>query len=335
MKSKRATALKTTTEEPTPKLFKRKPKVAVEIVEVDEPTKGKKKKVKEPTSYDDDITALVAGIKKDIGDVFIPHEGVSSLVEVEDWIPMPQPICDVIGTPGLPCGHVIEVMGAPDCGKTTLVTHALISAQKIGGVAILLDTEHKYHIGRAVAMGLNRKGLIIIRAETTEEAFSKFVTTLKHIIASPKWKDKKIVVAWDSIGATPCKKEIDAEGENFAADSAKALKGGLRRTRYFLSQTKACLLLINQTYEEIGGKSFFKKQKGYGGKGPEYFSTVILSLSRLARLSKQVKGEKVRFGIHTQIEAVKNHLAPPFKQVRVDIDAKGIVYGGRKAGDDA
>jgi len=329
MKSTRAAASE------VPK-FTRKPKVAVVRHVEDAPKKkAKGKKVKDEPTYEDDIQALVDSVKGEIASISIPNEGLSSLVEVSDWIPMPEAICEVMGTPGLPCGHIVEIMGAPDCGKTTLATHALIEAQKKKGIAILLDTEHKFNLKRAMAMGLDRRQLIIIRCETIEQAFADFVTILKRIASTEAGRNRHVVVVWDSIGATPCKKEIAADGDNFAADSAKALKGGLRRTRYFLSQTKACLLLINQTYEEIGGKSFFKKKKGYGGSGPEYFSTVILTLSRLARLSKKVKGETVKFGIHTQIEASKNHLAPPFKQVQVDIDAKGIVYGGRKPGDDA
>jgi len=296
---------------------------------------SKKKKVEavvEKTAVltDSDFSDLVEAAKDAIPDVFIPEKG--SLLDVSDWIALPPPICEVLGDlPGLPCGHIVEVLGLSDSGKTTLVTHAFIGAQADDGIAVLVDSEHKYDIDRAVAMGLNRSHLIIIPVETIEEAFDKFVAMMKIIRAKPEWTKRKVVFAWDSIGSTPCENELDEKTKDHAMLAAKAIKAGLRKTRYFLRKTNASLLLINHVYEKQTKSPWEKKTRGYGGHGPEFFSTIRLEFTRIGKITQKKKDKTTVLGIETQIECIKNHCAAPFRKVEIEIDRKGIVFGDRKA----
>lgn len=309
------------------------------MVEKKKFSKGKKAvaetKAKSPELMTDfDLSELVKAAKEVVPDVFIPEKG--SLTEVSDWIAMPGPICEVLGdVPGLPCGHVVEILGPSDSGKTTLVTHAFIGAQSDDGLAVLADSEHKYDIDRAVAMGLDPKRLIIVPIETIEQAFDKFVAMMKVIRAKPEWSKRKIVFAWDSIGSTPCENELDEKTKDHAMLAAKALKAGLRKIRYFLRKTNASLLLINHVYEKQTKTPWEKKTRGYGGHAPEYFSTIRLECRAIGKITrkKKVDGKdvSVRLGIESEVECIKNHVAAPFRRVKIEIDRKGVVFGGRKA----
>jgi len=319
---------KTKSSEEKPKKKIKKPKEKVEVEETE----------------DDFFSSLIAIAKEKIEGVFVPAEGVGSLVEVDDWIPMPDPICEVLGDlPGLPGGHIVEVLGLPDSGKTTICTHALIGAQMENGVAVLLDSEHKYNIERAVAMGLNREKLIIIPADTIEEAFDKFVGILKIIRSREGWMKRKVVVAWDSVGSTPCENELNEKTKDHNMKAAQTIKAGLRRTRYFLRKTNASLLLINQVYDKQTKTPWEKKTRGCGGHGPEYFSSIRIECTRIGKVSRkktvkridkegnEVKKEiSIVYGTKTLLECIKNHMAAPFRKVEVEIDRKGIVFGGRK-----
>ena len=289
----------------------------------------------------DFFTELVNAVKEDIEDIFIPKKGMGNLVEVDAWIPMPDPVCEVLGDlPGLPGGHIIEVLGLSDSGKTTIATHALIGAQQEDGIAILLDSEHKYDIDRAVAMGLDRERLIIIPADTIEEVFDKFVLVLKKIRSKTEWMKRKVVVAWDSVGSTPCENELNEKTKDHNMKAAQALKAGLRRTRYFLRKTNASLLLINQVYEKQTKTPWEKKTRGYGGHGPEYFSSARIECTKIGKITKKQivksvnkKGDEVKkevtvvYGTESQLECIKNHMAAPFRKVQIEIDRKGIIVG--------
>ena len=47
-----------------------------------------------------------------------------------------------LGIGGVPRGRIIEIYGPESSGKTTLVSHIIANAQKQGGSAAFIDTEH-------------------------------------------------------------------------------------------------------------------------------------------------------------------------------------------------
>jgi RecA/RadA recombinase len=284
---------------------------------------------KDDESYDD----MISAIRTEIPELMVPDDkGEVMGVMVRDWIPMPPPILEAMKTPGIPCGHIIQIVGHSDTGKTTFALHAVKSVQDCGGIALWLDFEHKFPYDRAIEMGIDMKRLLLVQPKTIEQGFSLYVRTLKVMRA--KNKTKKIVLVWDSIGSAPCEWELDEEKGDYAPAAAKAIKGGLRKTRYFLDEVSAAVILINQFYTrtDLRGPSamYAKKTKAYGGEGPTYFSSMILEFKRIGSLSKTVKGEKVKIGTKSIIENVKNHLGEPFGTVEIEIDKLGVRWDGRE-----
>ena len=47
-----------------------------------------------------------------------------------------------LGIGGVPRGRIVEIYGPESSGKTTLVSHIIANAQKQGGSAAFIDTEH-------------------------------------------------------------------------------------------------------------------------------------------------------------------------------------------------
>src|SRR3972149_2030669 len=61
---------------------------------------------------------------------------------VKFGIPTPIPQLDLsLGRPGYPAGRLVELYGLPATGKTTAAYHAMAQCQKMGGLAVLIDTE--------------------------------------------------------------------------------------------------------------------------------------------------------------------------------------------------
>ena len=311
-----------------------------------------------------DFDELVRGAGVYVKDIFVGDVD-SELLSISDWIKMPA-LEEIIGKPGIPCGLITMAYGKKDCGKTTFATEALVSAQQDSGIAILLDTEHKYDIRRAEAMGLKKP--IIIRANTIEEAFDKFIAMIhylkeageyhvekdfktkgqdfaqgevieediyktlsvahkKNVRRVYKYADRKICCVWDSLGATPSEAELDDNTKDFSMTAAKVIKGRIRKVLHYIKDSKVAFIIINQVYSNMN--MFGKKITPYGGSGPEYHSALILEFAQLGRIRPPgVKASDGSFcGIRTQIECVKNHMAQPFKKMEMQIDHKGFVVG--------
>ena len=49
-----------------------------------------------------------------------------------------------LGVGGYPRGRIIEIYGPESSGKTTLAIHAIAEAQKLGGIAAIIDAEHAF-----------------------------------------------------------------------------------------------------------------------------------------------------------------------------------------------
>ena len=86
-----------------------------------------------------------------------PKEGeivkVSNANKVQEWILMPKAFQDATKLPGIPQSTVISVIGHSNVGKSTLINHAIVSAQKQGLIPVIIDTENSFSFQYARNMG--------------------------------------------------------------------------------------------------------------------------------------------------------------------------------------
>jgi hypothetical protein len=68
---------------------------------------------------------------------------------------MPEAFQDAIKLPGFPQGYVTTICGHPNTGKSTLVNHAIVSAQRQGIVPVIYDTENNFDFQYAIDMGMD------------------------------------------------------------------------------------------------------------------------------------------------------------------------------------
>ena len=66
-----------------------------------------------------------------------------------------------IGVGGYPRGRIIEIYGPESSGKTTLAIHAIAEAQKMGGIAAIIDAEHAFDRTYAENLGVDVSSLLI------------------------------------------------------------------------------------------------------------------------------------------------------------------------------
>ena len=75
-----------------------------------------------------------------------------------------------LGIGGVPRGRIVEIYGPESSGKTTLALHIIAEAQKLGGMAAIIDAEHALDPVYAGRLGVNLEELLISQPDTGEQA---------------------------------------------------------------------------------------------------------------------------------------------------------------------
>lgn len=111
----------------------------------------KKKEVKSKPSINDLKSKMGFGASIDKGVVV----GASNADKPMEWLIMPKAFQDAIKLPGFPMGYVSTICGHSNTGKSTLVNHAIVAAQKQGIIPVIYDTENNFDFKYAIDMGMD------------------------------------------------------------------------------------------------------------------------------------------------------------------------------------
>ena len=111
----------------------------------------KKAPIKKKATVADLKSKLGLGVTVDNGKVL----GASNADKPMEWILMPKAFQEAIKLPGFPIGYVSTICGHSNTGKSTLVNHAIVSAQRQGIVPVIYDTENNFDFKYAIDMGMD------------------------------------------------------------------------------------------------------------------------------------------------------------------------------------
>jgi recombination protein RecA len=242
--------------------------------------------------------------------------------EDSDFVVMPDWFKQISGIKGLPFGFVVQIAGTPDSGKTSFAITAIKAAQEQDIVVILADTEQKTTKSRLENWGVSPDNLALLRPSNLEEMYDGIDLWIEAIKDSHP--DKKILVVIDSVGNTPSAKEVESEVEDTLqlGLAAKVNKRGLRRLASRLKKENIAMLLINQTYNNLGspGKS------NTGGEAINFFSALTYQTSRKAWIEKVSEKENVRVGAVVKWTLYKNHFCDDMllKTAEIRITSTGM-----------
>ena len=122
-----------------------------------------------------------------------------------------------IGIGGYPRGRVIEIFGPESSGKTTLAIHAIAEAQKLGGIAAIIDAEHAFDRTYAENLGVDVNSLLISQPDCGEQALEIADSLIRSGALD--------IIVIDSVAALTPKAEIEGD----MGDSKMGLQGHLHQ----------------------------------------------------------------------------------------------------------
>ena len=229
-------------------------------------------------------------------------------------------VCSGDFNQGVPVGTMIQFFGESSTGKTVFLSTTLAQAQKLGYYTIFIDSEGTYDKKFARLLGVDDTKLMYQQTFTVEDTFKLMEDAVKEIRALDK--DTPIIIAYDSIAASPCKAELDSEDYNqhnmIGGIRAKATGGALRRFNGLLRPQKVTLLVVNQLRSKVGVVYGNPDTKAAGGRSLQYY--LGIELQSLAANSERIKGDKGEvIGIRGRIKNTKNKTGLPFREAGFEL----------------
>lgn len=143
---------------------------------------------------------------------------------------------------------------------------------------------------------------------------NKLLEIVEHLVRS----NAVDIVVVDSVAALVPKVEIDGDmGDSHIGMQARLMSQAMRKLSGAISKTNTVVIFINQIREKVG-VMFGSPETTSGGRALKFYATIRLDVRRVEAIKQ---GTDI-IGNLTRIKVVKNKVAPPFKQVDVE-----LIYG--------
>ena len=250
-------------------------------------------------------------------------DGDGAPTNVEGWVSTGCAMLDVAisNRPygGLPVGRIVELTGLEQSGKSLLSAHLLAETQKLGGVAVLIDTETAVSREFLEAIGVDVSKLLYVSADSVEQIFDFTETIIEKVRETDK--DRLVTIVVDSVAAASTKTELAADygKDGYATDKAIIISKAMRKITNMIGRQKITLVFTNQLRQKLNAMAFADPWTTSGGKALAFHASVRLRLKGMGQIKMKVNGQDKVVGMKVRAQVIKNRMGPPLRAADFDI----------------
>ena len=219
---------------------------------------------------------------------------------------------------GLPVGRITEITGLEQSGKSLVSAHLLAETQKLGGVAVLIDTETAVSREFLEAIGVDVSKLLYVSADSVEQIFDFTETIIEKVRETSK--DKIVTIVVDSVAAASTTNELasDYKKDGYATDKAIIISKAMRKITNMIGRQKISLVFTNQLRQKMNAM-FGDPWTTSGGKALAFHASVRLRLKNMGQIKMKVNGKDKTVGMKVRCQVVKNRMGPPLRAADFEI----------------
>lgn len=211
---------------------------------------------------------------------------------------------------GVPVGKLVELMGQPSSGKSTLSLHCSANFQKAfpDKKVVYVDFEQSYDRKYAEALGVDVGELLIVQPNCAEDGYNMITELIRS-------KEVSLVVIDSHTAALP-KAMVDGEvGQATIALQARINSQAVGKFKPLLRPFECTVIAISQMRANLGG--YMVTQDATGGNAYKFYSDIRMRVSR--KVDKTIESDI------TTVEAIKNKTANPYGKCEFKVEwGKGI-----------
>ena len=177
---------------------------------------------------------------------------------------------------GYPRGRVVEIYGPESSGKTTLALHAVMSAQRRGGMAAFIDAEHALDPEYAAKLGVNVDDLLISQPDSGEMALD----IVDQLVRSSAVD----IIVIDSVAALVPRAELEGDmSDQQIGLQARLMSKAMRKITGSLNVSRCTVIFLNQIRQKVG-VIYGSPEVTCGGNALKFYSSVRLDIRRKGKL---------------------------------------------------
>lgn len=227
--------------------------------------------------------------------------GDSKYSSIQDFIPTFIPQLDKILGGGIPFGRISEIFSPEAVGKSTMVIYLTRIATMLGVDVMWIDTEGTSDPERMEQLGVDTAKASVFEPKNENgemmnvETVQQKVEDIINAYNTEDYRDRPVLVIWDSVGGTVTKAEqdVDAGDTIQRGRQAAAVTALVRKVTPMIKDINMAFVVINQVRDNQNMMNKFDtKYTRPGGRALDHSESLRLELRRSQQIKGKFDGEK-------------------------------------------